>query len=209
MENEEILRLKEIILTQSLENQRLLEQIEILKREQKELEEKLKLANKDKLTGLYNREIVEEAYLNTGTIVMCDIDDFKKLNDNYGHNFGDIILKNISDILVGSVRNTDYVIRWGGEEFIIFVDNNDITIAKKLAERIRTRVETLEGQTLEDGSICPKITMSFGVSKLHSSDSMTDEIKKADDALYESKRNGKDRVTVYGEDIEISDNKTR
>lgn len=194
----EKLRLTKMVLNELLENRKLLREIEELKLQKEELEKQL---SKDKLTGLYNREIAEEAYLKTKTVIMCDIDDFKILNDTYGHNFGDIVLKRISDILKDSVRDTDYVIRWGGEEFVIFIDNHNLSTAEKLAERIRNKVETLEGQLLEDGTKCPKITMSFGVTRLHSGSTLDDDIDKADAALYASKRNGKNSVTVSEEKL--------
>ena len=192
-------KLTEMVLNEILINNRLLKEIENLKRKNKELSKKLNCADKDNLTGLYNRSIADEAYLKAQTVIMCDIDDFKLLNDNYGHNFGDVVLKAISKILMDNVRNSDYVIRWGGEEFILFIDHQDIEVATKLAERIRNKVEFLEGMELEDGTICPKITMSFGVAKLHKTSSITEDIKEVDEALYKSKQNGKNIVTVLSD----------
>ena len=192
----EKLRLTEMVLNEALEKRKLLRKIEELKFQKQELEKQL---SKDKLTGLYNRQIAEEAYLKTKTVIMCDIDDFKVLNDSYGHNFGDIVLVKISNILVNSVRDTDYVIRWGGEEFVILIDNHNLSIAESLAERIRNKVETLEGELLNDGTKCPKITMSFGVARLHGGSTLDGDIKKVDEALYESKKSGKNSVTVFDE----------
>lgn len=172
-----------------------------LKEENKALREEMdNNINRDKLTGLYNRGAADRAYESGKTSIMCDIDDFKKLNDTYGHNFGDLILVEVSKILKGSVRNTDYVLRWGGEEFVVFVDNSDIEVARLLAERIRTKVEELEGTVFENGTVCPKITMSFGVSRLHTSPSLIEDVEKTDKALYDSKSNGKNMVTLYSEE---------
>lgn len=192
----EKLRLTEIALNEALENKRLLNEIELLKREKIQLECQIKNLSKDELTGLYNRTVACEAYLKTDSVIMCDIDDFKKLNDNYGHNFGDIILKQVSQILISNTRNTDYPIRWGGEEFVILIDNENIEFTYSIAEKIRDKIELLEGEILEDGRNCPRITMSFGVAILHRKSSLTEDLEEADRALYESKKKGKNKVTI-------------
>ncbi len=191
-------KLLEMIFSQARLNKKLIQRIQKLEEENEFLRNEIELRGKDSLTGLYNRTISSEAYLKAKTVIMCDIDDFKKLNDTYGHNFGDSILKKISEILSNSVRSSDYVVRWGGEEFVLFIDHPHIEVAQALAERIRIRVESLEGELLEDGNVCPCITMSFGVSKLHNGDSLTGDIEKADKALYDSKKKGKNVVTVFG-----------
>lgn len=180
------------------ENEELQEKIELLELENKSLKGEItKKLDRDNLTGLYNRGISEEAYFKTKTVIMCDIDDFKALNDEYGHNFGDFILVKIAEILKSSVRKSDYPVRWGGEEFVIFVDSDSVEVAKNLAERIRLKIEMLEGLSTADGVEIPFVTMSFGVSTLHFSDDLKDDIAHVDDALYNSKKNGKNKVTVY------------
>lgn len=190
-------RLLEIIYSQARLNKELINTIKELKKENKQLQNEIAMRARDNLTGLYNRTVADEAYLKTSTIIMCDIDDFKKLNDTYGHNFGDTILKKVGEILSSSVKNNDFLIRWGGEEFVIFIDDRRIEVAKAIAERIRLKIESLEGKTLEDGNICPCVTMSFGVSMLHSEASLKDDIEKVDQALYDSKKKGKNTVTVF------------
>ncbi|MBR2833980.1 MAG: GGDEF domain-containing protein [Bacilli bacterium] len=146
----------------------------------------------DSLTGLYNRNVVNEAYINSSSIIMCDVDNFKEINDFYGHNGGDLVLKQISIILKDCVRSSDYVLRWGGEEFLIFV-NCDLNDAYNLAERIRRKVKNISisyGETY-----ISNISMSFGVSFVSSS--FISDIESADRALYKSKTNGKDQVNVF------------
>lgn len=203
MPNEEqtIEELIDIINRQSIELSQLNKKLKLLELENSTLKGEIsENINRDELTGLYNRSIANEAYLRSKTVVMCDIDDFKHINDTYGHNFGDFILVKIADILKSNVRSTDYAVRWGGEEFVIFIDNASVEVASALAERIRMKTEKLEGEILEDGFIVPLITMSFGVSKLHSSDDLTSDIEMVDNALYDSKRSGKNKITVYQED---------
>ena len=160
------------------------------------LEEKIccltKTSNIDFLTGLYNRSIADEAYINSSSIIMCDVDDFKKINDFYGHNFGDLVLKEISIILNDSVRSSDYVLRWGGEEFLIFV-SCDLNGAYNLAERIRKKVKKI---CVSYGEVSiSDISMSFGISSVSSS--FISDVELADSALYKSKMNGKNQVNVF------------
>lgn len=160
------------------------------------LEEKICCLTKsrdiDSLTGLYNRNIADEAYINSSSIIMCDVDNFKGINDFYGHNCGDLVLKEISNILKDSVRDSDYVLRWGGEEFLILV-SCDLNGAYNLAERIRKKVKKISishGETY-----ISNISMSFGISCVSSS--FISDIESADSALYKSKMKGKDQVNVF------------
>ena len=200
VQDENVENLLSIIEIQSREINELEEEVRKLEVENLTLKsEILEHLDKYELTVLYNRAVSDEAYHKSNTVIMCDIDDFKALNDTYGHNFGDMILVKIAEILKSSVRSTDYVVRWGGEEFVIFIDNSNIEVATILAERIRRKTENLEGEILENGIVIPLITMSFGVSKLHSSDSLTSDIEMVDKALYNSKRNGKNIITINSE----------
>ncbi|MBR2708310.1 MAG: GGDEF domain-containing protein [Bacilli bacterium] len=180
---------------ENLSVEELIKLLKIKDQKIKILEDKINLlsdnSKKDLLTGLYNRKIVNEAYYNSSCIIMCDIDNFKKINDTYGHNGGDIVLKEVSNILKNSVRSGDYVIRWGGEEFLIFVDC-DIQNTYKLAERIRKKIKTIK--ITHDDDYITNISMSFGISSVTSS--LLSDIEAADEALYESKENGKDQVRI-------------
>ena len=158
------------------------------------------LSSSDGLTKLYNRsylliKIKEELkrykrYKTTFSFMILDIDDFKIVNDQYGHQKGDDVLKKIGIILNNSRRDLDICARYGGEEFAIVLPHTNINEAKLISERLRDRVEDyFQNDT--------KITISIGVSNCpKSSIILEDIIKKADDALYESKRSGKNKVTL-------------
>jgi len=159
-------------------------------------EETRELSLHDPLTGLANRRmmgIVFERCLarakrfgSSFSIIMLDLDNFKKYNDAHGHTEGDMMLIKIAGILSEEVRDLDLVARYGGEEFLILLPDTDITIACKVAERIRKAVETKTA-----------ITLSLGVTFCHTGIlTMKDFIKMADDALYHAKQKGKNRVEV-------------
>ncbi|MBQ9181963.1 MAG: GGDEF domain-containing protein [Bacilli bacterium] len=152
--------------------------------ERNNLEQNLK---RDSLTGIYNRRILKFIG-NYSIVAMCDIDDFKSINDNYGHDFGDEILKIVSNIIVQNVRSSDYVVRFGGDEFIIVFNNCNLNTVVNRMEKIQEnliKVEDLE------------LTLSIGISEYQESVSLDDAIKKADHALYKSKNNGKKQIKVY------------
>lgn len=184
-----------------------LEQREFIARQQKELEEKNKqleqLAFFDPLTGLFNRRYFEEQlrseisrmrrYGNESCIAMMDIDYFKNVNDNYGHPTGDRLLKKIALILNKQLRDTDVLSRWGGEEFIMLFPNTSLVTAKIVTERIR-RIIANELFIVEERNI--HITASFGVALLMSDikDTFEQCYMDADQALYNAKQNGRNRV---------------
>ena len=183
------------------------EEIRFLRDKIKMLEEKNRILtreiaehiDKDCLTGLYNRQFANKAYENSNIVIMCDIDDFKAINDTYGHNIGDVVLVKFADILTENVKSFDYIIRWGGEEFVIFLKDSSLESAEMLTEHIRKKIALFKGAFV-GGVELPEITLSFGISKLHSSDSLLNDMDLVDRALYNSKRNGKNRVTVLGDD---------
>ena len=147
----------------------------------------------DKLTELKNRLALQTDWKNFGTpaaLIMCDIDFFKRVNDTFGHNAGDAILKHVAKIL--SAENPDgEVYRWGGEEFILILPNSTLDDAKNLAEKIRT---TVMDSVCNFGGDALKVTMSFGVSEISSGLSVEDNVKIADDRLYRAKESGRNRV---------------
>lgn len=159
------------------------------------------LAVRDQLTGIYNRNMMKELS-NTTTgglnislgldvcMMLVDIDFFKKINDTYGHEAGDQVLMHLAQLLKKSVRATDYVIRWGGEEFLIIMTGCDDTQAVRVAEEIRRKAEN------NDNGVC-KITISIGVSVYRGGD-YHETIKKADEAMYLAKTEGRNRVVLYG-----------
>ncbi len=165
--------------------------------ERKEWEEKLKtLATTDGLTGILNRyafnkfleeEIYRaERYSSKFSIILFDIDNFKKINDTYGHLTGDKVLKGIVKTVKKSIRKSDIFARWGGEEFIILLPDDSSVV--KVAEKIRKSIENERFEGL------PKITASFGTTTYKNGDSINSIIKRADKALYLAKEKGKNRV---------------
>jgi diguanylate cyclase (GGDEF)-like protein len=124
------------------------------------------------------------------SIIIFDIDHFKEVNDRYGHSAGDYVLKTIADIVRESIRKIDYFVRWGGEEFMIISSETNLKDVSALAERIR---EIIESSTFEDVG---KVTVSFGVTEFRANDTEDSLIKRADDAMYEAKKKGRNRVEV-------------
>jgi len=174
--------------------------------EAKRYAESLKqLSIKDPLTGLYNRRFVEQALENITAgiirrntvlgVLMCDVDYFKKVNDEYGHDVGDEILKSIAKILRENVRKSDIVSRFGGEEFLILLVDIRKDEAEKIAEKLRKKVESTTFHT----KIGPlKKTISIGVSEFPiDSTGIWQVIKFADVALYKAKEMGRNRVVRF------------
>ncbi|WP_417333598.1 diguanylate cyclase [Halarcobacter sp.] len=171
-----------------------------------ELKEKSNLleyqANHDQLTGLFNRQKFneifkkeikrEKRYNNNLSLIIFDIDNFKNFNDDFGHNVGDEVLKIISKVLLENIREHDSVARWGGEEFLVLLPQTDELGAKNVAEKIRKAIESYKRD-----DIPRQITASFGVTRFKKDDNETSILKKADDALYKAKKEGKNRVEVF------------
>ena len=125
---------------------------------------------------------------------MLDIDDFKKVNDTYGHDVGDMVLIKLAETIKNDIRKEDLFIRYGGEEFLIILPNSNIENTYIVAEKIKKHIEDI---TLEIGHKHLKFTISLGISEIREGDSsIFDAIKRADINLYEAKRNGKNRVEI-------------
>ena len=124
-------------------------------------------------------------------LFICDIDFFKKINDTYGHNAGDVALRHVSSILADSIRKTDGVYRWGGEEFIVIMENSALSDAAAAAEKIRQRI--MNSVCVFEGTEI-KMTMSFGCTEIDFSLSAEDNIKAADEKLYTAKQSGRNCV---------------
>jgi diguanylate cyclase (GGDEF)-like protein len=156
------------------------------------------LASTDALTGLYNRYKFSELFLssyktmtqrdNKMSIIMLDIDFFKKVNDTYGHNVGDKVLIQVSHAILRTLRSIDIVSRWGGEEFMMLLPTADLDNASKLAEKIRLEIEN------QEIDIAGYVSVSLGVCEVREGDSMEDAVKRADDALYLAKNSGRNCV---------------
>ncbi|MCX8027788.1 MAG: diguanylate cyclase [Thermodesulfovibrionales bacterium] len=174
--------------------------------EAKKLMRELKESSiRDPLTGLYNRRYLEESYdkLVSGTfrrgtnlgLLMCDLDFFKQVNDVYGHDAGDIILKETANVLKNSVRGADIVIRFGGEEFLIILVDTTIGSSIMVAEKIRQRIEET---TIQIRTEVLKKTISIGVSEFpKDTENFWEAIKYADVALYKAKEMGRNRVVRF------------
>ncbi len=156
----------------------------------------------DSITGLYTRGITEEMLLKqielakrlkkNFSILLIDIDDFKKVNDTHGHNFGDSLLRDLGFLIKTSIRKADIAGRWGGEEFLIILPETPLEDAEKVAEKIRKRVERY---FIEKYNY--PLTVSIGVAAYESMDTIEKLIDKADVALYKAKRTGKNRVEKF------------
>jgi diguanylate cyclase (GGDEF)-like protein len=126
---------------------------------------------------------------------VCDIDHFKKVNDTYGHDIGDVVIKGFADVLKRVKRDTDAVGRFGGEEFVIVCEETDERGAEQLAERIRSELSAVKFHS-ELGTL--QVTCSVGVAPFGSAGGTWEQLFKAtDEALYASKRGGRNRVTVW------------
>jgi len=180
----------------ALEKWRLMQQS---RANQDELE---RLANFDSLTGLHNRRAIlhrldehikqVRRYEGELSLIMLDIDYFKKVNDQYGHLIGDEVLENVAVLMQQNVRNTDSVGRYGGEEFIIVLSETDLSSALIVAERLRNAIEAAEMRDSEGNMF--GITVSQGVSSYKPGEDKQSLISRADDALYRAKQNGRNRV---------------
>ncbi|WP_457622229.1 GGDEF domain-containing protein [Persephonella sp.] len=148
-----------------------------------------KVLNRRSFIGIYN-SIINRDDIFPASFMIMDIDDFKKINDTYGHNVGDKVLKKIVDVIKDNIRKKDIFVRWGGEEFIIFFPETDIEQARVVTEKIR---KLIEGLRFEEGF---KVTISIGLTKLEKGEFLVEAIKRADKALYKAKRNNKNRVEV-------------
>ena len=166
----------------------------------KELEEQneklIRLANYDELTKLRNRRSILDEWKNLKRsdycVVMGDIDDFKKINDTYGHEQGDEVLKVVSSCMAHAVEPIDYVSRWGGEEFLIFLPKCMGHDAAHIAHRILENVRVTDMETSEQAVF--HITMTLGVATAVPGMEFAQVVKEADDRLYHGKQNGKNQV---------------
>lgn len=159
------------------------------------------LANTDPLTGLYNRRsmnvFLEQALKSDSSfaVVMCDIDDFKKINDTYGHDFGDIVLQEIAQITTENVNECGYVCRWGGEEILLLISNSTKEKTRQIAEDIRSSVDSHRFLS-ESGKASVHCTLTLGVAEYEKGKTIEEVITRADYNLYCGKRNGKNMVVV-------------
>ena len=160
-------------------------------------------ANNDPLTGLGNRRVFDKLLSTVlsqssvgqwaGCLVIADIDHFKRVNDHFGHPTGDVVLREVAAVLSSSIRTTDVVCRIGGEEFGLIVWGLNIAGCLELCERVRERLADNPIVT-DSGQI--RITISMGIVDIGNHDDVGDAVAAADEALYQAKRAGRNRVSV-------------
>ncbi len=162
-----------------------------LLKEQSHIDPLTALKNRRGFYEVYNSRILPLREKVCCSVIICDIDFFKKVNDTYGHNVGDAVLVHISDLLQKTVAEKGDVFRWGGEEFVIVLSDFNKEQATDIAEQLRSNVEASE--CYSENHIV-KVTMSFGVAQLDFELDSTENIKIADDRLYRAKQEGRNRV---------------
>ncbi|TDB01971.1 sensor domain-containing diguanylate cyclase [Halomonas marinisediminis] len=161
----------------------------------------LELAHRDSLTGVANRYRIEQLmeeelaaadrYGRPLSVLLLDVDHFKHINDTQGHDLGDQALVALAEELTRTLRSCDYVGRWGGEEFIVLATSSDRVAGEGLARRLRERVEALEVPGLPHG-----LTVSIGVASWRKGDSRKGLVQRADEAMYQAKSAGRNRVRL-------------
>ncbi|MEE6206698.1 MAG: diguanylate cyclase [Alphaproteobacteria bacterium] len=175
----------------------------------KERENKIQnQADKDPLTMTWNRRYFEKVVPDSikncikkhqnFSLLLLDADKFKNINDTYGHKNGDKVLIQLADLCRHSLREEDVVARFGGEEFVIFLNNTDTQTASIVAERLRTTIEN-SGVTDDDGNII-RFTVSIGVVSSEKTASLEVLLRQVDDAMYLAKHNGRNQIAVYNEE---------
>lgn len=172
--------------------------VKLAKKLEDNLEHVTHLSETDHLTKAYNRlkfnDVIKKEIIRSKTekselsLIMFDIDFFKKINDTYGHDLGDIVLVEISKLVKKLIREEDIFCRWGGEEFMILLPNTSLKLTILVAERIR---KSIYDQSIKD---IEKISCSFGVVSFDFKEDLDIFIKRVDDKLYTAKNNGRNRV---------------
>src|SRR5437899_1466078 len=161
------------------------------------------MAITDALTGLYNRRymethvgtLVEQAAARGKplTVLVLDIDYFKSINDGHGHDAGDDVLREFAVRIRKSIRGIDLACRHGGEEFVVVMPETDLAVATMVAERLRRRIAS-EPFQIDGGVRAIEVTISIGIAALSAAESAASVLKRADQALYRAKRDGRNRV---------------
>lgn len=181
---------------------------ELLKKYISDLENKNdeldKMSKTDYLTGLANRRFMMERIKeelarkerngSNMSILMCDIDHFKKINDSYGHEVGDLVIKEVTNNINKILRKYDVVSRWGGEEFLILLPDIGNKEACIIAEKIRKQIENTK---IVDQKIECRVSITIGVTEYDEKVSISDNINNADEALYQGKNAGRNKIECY------------
>ncbi len=161
------------------------------------------LAYTDALTGAHNRSTFDDSleremrlcqrHDQDLSVMVVDIDHFKKVNDTYGHGVGDRAIRAVADTIKACTRTTDLLFRYGGEEFVVFLTNTDCQSGADIAERIRESVHDIE-LGIEDDAL--ELSVSIGLTCMNIQDTQESLFNRADEAMYHSKQNGRDQVSV-------------
>jgi diguanylate cyclase (GGDEF)-like protein len=165
------------------------------------------MAFRDGLTGLYNHRYFQDLmdnelsrsrrYKKPFSLMMLDLDSFKKINDEYGHPVGDIVLKEVSKTIANTIRDSDFAARYGGEEFAVVLPETELRGAAILAERLRKAIEQLE---IDTNGCRIDVTVSVGVTCYHPSTAKiakSEIFTQADNALYNSKNKGRNMISIH------------
>lgn len=159
-----------------------------------------RLVSRDKLTNVATRDFfftkLADMPNSEGVTLMVDIDHFKQVNDTYGHPTGDKVIAHVASRMAGAVGARDLVCRFGGEEFVIFLENATQTIAWEVAERIRARVADTP---VESDGARVNVTVSIGGSRRMAVSEIEEAVREADAALYRAKQQGRNRTVMAGE----------
>ncbi|HRN87525.1 GGDEF domain-containing protein [Hyphomicrobium sp.] len=163
----------------------------------------------DPLTGIGNRRLFNDAMKKAIqdshaqrvplSLIMCDIDHFKRVNDMFGHDVGDEIIRALARVIETSVRETDSVARYGGEEFAIILPGTELNRAKETADRIRRQFGAKQFAIRKTNQKIGQVTASFGVAEHRPGDDVQEFVRRADAKLYEAKARGRDRVADFSE----------
>ena len=174
----------------------------LLQREKRKTEYASKEAIHDPLTAILNRRgfdqmlehkiFVSKRYLSELSIIFFDIDHFKNINDTYGHDIGDVILKELTTVIKEQIRESDVFARWGGEEFVILLPMSSLSDALLLAEKLQTKIKDTHF------SVVDHLTCSFGVTQLKQNDQVETFLKRVDEFLYLAKTTGRDKIVIDG-----------
>jgi diguanylate cyclase (GGDEF)-like protein len=167
-----------------------------------EYEDLFERASSDPLTGLSNRRVFDRRingmmdsatrYKHPLTMLSLDLDHFKDINDNLGHQVGDEVLKSVAEVLAAAVRSTDLLVRMGGDEFLLVLDNTDRQQGRILAERLVKKIDDLDVRVSE----FVKLGVSIGLAQMEPGESLRSWLERTDDILYHAKAQGRARVAV-------------
>ena len=164
-----------------------------------ERDKAMHMAFRDQLTGAYNRHGLNELLYNRrskikpSNIALIDIDHFKVVNDDYGHNVGDECLVSVVEVIKKQLREEDKIIRYGGEEFLVFIQDTSLDKAHEICERIRTAMHLVQVPHSKGHT---SFTVSIGLACIEHNEPVKSVIQRADIALYKSKDNGRDQITI-------------